>query len=172
MKNIFSVLARNQSLIYKVFLFIIATFLIIFLLPKGGQFKYHFQKGKPWQYENLYAPFSFTIKKDKETIEKEKETIIQNAVPYFDRDLEVSNNAKSQFKERLNDSYVDSLYTISKKNIQQSGLQLLNAIYKNGVIDNVYPYTNDKPAYLKDGKNVKEVIFGDFFKLEDLDSSI
>ncbi len=172
MKNIFSVLARNQSLIYKVFLFVIATFLIIFLLPKGGQFKYHFQKGKPWQYENLYAPFSFTIKKDKETIEKEKETIIQNAIPYFDRDLEVSNNAKIQFKERLNDSYVDSLYTISKKNIHQSGLQLLNAIYKNGVIDNVYPYANDKPAYLKDGKNVKEVIFGDFFKLEDLDSSI
>ncbi len=172
MKNIFSVLARNQSLIYKVFLFVIATFLIIFLLPKGGQFKYHFQRGKPWQYENLYAPFSFTIKKDKETIEKEKEAIIQNAVPYFDRDLEVSNNAKSQFKERLNDSYVDSLYTISKKNIQQSGLKLLNAIYKNGVIDNVYPYANDKPAYLKDGNNVKEVIFGDFFKLEDLDSSI
>ena len=55
MKNIFALFTKNQSFIYKVFLFVVATFLVIYLLPKGGQFKYNFQKGKPWQYENLYA---------------------------------------------------------------------------------------------------------------------
>ena len=75
MKNLFSLFTKNQSLIYKVFLFIFSTLLVIYLLPKGGQFKYNFQKGKPWQYENLYAPFSFTIKKDDDTLKKEKEEL-------------------------------------------------------------------------------------------------
>ena len=72
MKSILTSFAKNQSFIFKIFLFILSTVLIIYLLPKGGQFKYNFQKGKPWQYENLYAPFSFTIKKNKEEIEEEK----------------------------------------------------------------------------------------------------
>ena len=46
-----------------------AIVLIVFFFPKGGKFKYDFQKGKPWQYENLYAPFDFSIKK---TDEEEK----------------------------------------------------------------------------------------------------
>ena len=85
MKNLVFFLTRNQSLIYKVFLYFISTILVIYLLPKGGQFKYNFQKGKPWQYENLYAPFNFTIKKDKESIEREKEEIRTSAIPYFDK---------------------------------------------------------------------------------------
>ncbi len=44
MKNIFALFTKNQSLIYKVFLFVVATFLVIYLLPKGGQFKYNFQQ--------------------------------------------------------------------------------------------------------------------------------
>mgnify|MGYP001311865482 CR=1 FL=1 len=88
MKNIFSLITKNQSLIYKAFLFLASTFLVIYLFPKGGQFKYDIQKGKPWQYENLYAPFSFTIKKDKETLEAEKETVKINVVPYFGRRIE------------------------------------------------------------------------------------
>jgi len=50
MKKTLSTLSRNQSLLYKGFLFIAATFLILYLFPKAGQFKYDFQKGKPLQY--------------------------------------------------------------------------------------------------------------------------
>ena len=73
--------SKKQSLVYKVFLFIASTVLVIYLLPKGGQFKYDIQKGKPWQYENLYAPFSFTIKKSAEE-QREKQHIPQDKYPY------------------------------------------------------------------------------------------
>ena len=81
MKQIFIFLTRNQSNIYKLFLFGAAIVLVIYMLPKGGQFKYQFQKGKPWQYENLYAPFNFTLKKDKDGLDQEREQIRRNAVP-------------------------------------------------------------------------------------------
>src|SRR5690606_36440105 len=92
MKNLFFLFARNQSLIHKVFLVIVAMLLIIYLLPKGGQFKYNFQKGKPWQYENLYAPFSFTIKKNEDILKNEREEIRANAIPYFEYDSDVEAN--------------------------------------------------------------------------------
>ncbi len=63
MKNFVNNFYKNQALFYKIFLFIITAVLIVYLLPKGGKFKYEITKGKPWQYENLYAPFDFAILK-------------------------------------------------------------------------------------------------------------
>ena len=128
MRNLFSLFSKNQSLVYKVFLFVAATFLVIYLLPKGGQFKYNFQKGKPWQYENLYAPFSFTIKKDAETIDKEKEAILLNAIPYFEYNSSVVDASESQFLLLLDETYVDSLTVVPKAKIKRIGLTVMNEI--------------------------------------------
>ena len=68
--------------------------MIVYLFPKSGKFKYHFEKGKPWQSENLYAPFGFAIKKSAEDIATEKEVIQENATFYFERDPSV----KAKFK--------------------------------------------------------------------------
>jgi len=61
MRNFLDSIFKNQALIYKYFLYVVCLFFIVFFFPKGGKFKYEFQKGKPWQYENLYAPFDFSI---------------------------------------------------------------------------------------------------------------
>jgi len=63
-------------MLYKVILLIGCGFLTLYLFPKGGQFKYEFQKGKPWQYPTLYAPFDFSILKSNEDLEREKQEII------------------------------------------------------------------------------------------------
>src|SRR5690606_23463956 len=94
-------LYKNQSLIYKYFLYLISIFLIVFFLPKGGQFKYEFQKGKPWQYDNLYAPFDFSIKKTNDEIAKEKSEIEDRQIDYYS----------------FNDSIADQVYTAFAKNL-------------------------------------------------------
>ena len=83
MKKIINKILENHSLIYKILLHIIATITIIYLFPKGGQFKYEFQKGKAWQYENYYAPFDFAIQKTTKEIESEKDKIKQEAISFF-----------------------------------------------------------------------------------------
>ena len=70
-------------------LFILTTFLIVYFFPKSGKFKYSFEKGKPWQSENLYAPFDFAIKKTDEEFDLEKQNVIKNALPYFNVDRSV-----------------------------------------------------------------------------------
>ena len=75
MDRIFNKFHKNHNLFYKVVLFVVTTFLIVYLFPKSGTFRYSFEKGKPWQSENLYAPFYFAIQKSTETIEEERQQI-------------------------------------------------------------------------------------------------
>lgn len=164
MNNFFAYLTKNQSDIYKVFLFILSIVLIIYLLPKGGQFKYSFQKGKPWQYENLYAPFSFTIKKDQVTLDREKEDIILNATPYFEYDATVASLSKQHFSEHFEETFVDSLYRTSRIEGKLLGELFLNEIYTNGVSDEIHPYAEDKLIYLKNGNEVNQILYSQIFK--------
>ena len=85
---------RNHSFIYKIFLFVITTVLIVYLFPKSGTFRYSFEKGKPWQSENLYAPFDFAIKKSYEEIENEKILISNEASVFFEVDTVLLNKIK------------------------------------------------------------------------------
>ena len=169
MKNFFSFFTKNQSLIYKVFLYVISTVLIIYLLPKGGQFKYNIQKGKPWQYENLYAPFSFTIKKDKLALEKEKEEIRNNSVPYFDYDEEIATNVKLLFSELIESTFVNNFSLISKTSTKRIGINILNDIYKNGVIDEIHSYSEEKIIFLKRGNEVEEIWYKQLVSINNLD---
>ncbi|MEM0516875.1 MULTISPECIES: HD family phosphohydrolase [Aequorivita] len=172
MKNFFSLFAKNQSLIYKVFLFIFSTLLVIYFLPKGGQFKYNFQKGKPWQYENLYAPFSFTIKKNEDTLKKEREEIRENAVPYFEYNDQVANEVLASFKEELDEKYVDSLYRTSENTIERLGTKFITETYKNGVTDEIHTYDGDRLIYLKNGNEIEERSYAQLFKRENLNKKV
>lgn len=172
MKNLFSLFAKNQSLIYKVFLFIFSTLLVIYFLPKGGQFKYNFQKGKPWQYENLYAPFSFTIKKNEDTLKKEREEIRSNAVPYFEYNNEVEGSVLENFKTELEAKYVDSLYRTPENTIKRLGDKFISEIYKNGVTDEIHTYDGDRLIYLKNGNEIEEHTYSQLFKRENLNKKV
>lgn len=172
MKNLFSLIIKNQSLIYKVFLFVVATVFVLYLLPKGGQFKYNFQKGKSWQYENLYAPFSFTIKKDAETLKEEQENIRRNAIPYFDLNPSIQTQTIKKFEQTLETNYVDSLYETSKLQTKRLGTNILNELYDRGVIDEDYAYDEDRLVYVKVKNELDQKKFGNFFKKEQLNEKI
>jgi len=96
-KKIINKFLVNHSLIYKIFLYIFTIVLVVYLFPKGGQFKYEFQKGKPWQYENYYAPFDFAIQKTDDEIEAEKRQINRSSKQFFRYNEEVPITVKNTF---------------------------------------------------------------------------
>ena len=172
MKNTLSTLSRNQSLLYKGFLFIAATFLILYLFPKAGQFKYDFQKGKPWQYENLYAPFSFTIKKDAVSLASEKEQIVNNAVPYFNMDMAIVTGVTKEFYRLLDEAYQNSLFRVPKLSIQIKGAAIIDQIYKHGIVNELYSYDPDKLVYLKSSNEIDEVTFHQIVSFDNIESIV
>ncbi len=172
MKNLFSLFAKNHSFIYKVFLFIVSTLLVIYLLPKGGQFKYNFQKGKPWQYENLYAPFSFTIKKTEDSLERERQEIRANAIPYFEFNGEIEAAVLENFNDNLDAKYSDSLYRTPKRTVGRLAQDFISEVYKNGVTDEIHAYDDDRLIYLKKGNEIEERAYSQLFKKENLNRKV
>ncbi len=75
-KILWNFLVKNKDPIYKIFLIITCSLLSVYFFPSGGKFKYNFQKGRPWQYNTLYAPFDFAILKSEEELESERQEIL------------------------------------------------------------------------------------------------
>lgn len=128
-------LYKNQSLIYKGILYVAAIVLIVFFFPKGGKFKYDFQKGKPWQYENYYAPFDFTIKKETSEIEAEKVGVKNNHLNYYSYNDSIANSVKEEYKDQFSSAFKDlELTNRQLVKLKQEGTEILNNIYTNGIL--------------------------------------
>lgn len=165
-RELFQSILDKQSLIYKGVLFIASILLVMYLLPRGGHFKYQFQKGKPWQYESLYAPFTYTNKKLPEEIDNEKARIMAQTPPYFEKLQDKDQQAKTKFTEMFEDAYVDTLFSTSKNTVKNLGLQILNQVYKYGVLDRDYAFTPNRNVYLRDGKELQELTYENLFTID------
>ena len=77
MKKLLLYLQNHQTRYAGLVLFAISIALVVYVNPREVKFKYEFQKGKPWLYENLVAPFDFPVLKSKEALEKERNAIVE-----------------------------------------------------------------------------------------------
>ncbi len=157
MKNFVNNFYKNQGLFYKIFLFIITAVLIVYLLPKGGKFKYEITKGKPWQYENLYAPFDFAILKSDAEIVKEKLQINTNHIPYYTVKGDVVDLVKSKVPEELSKTFSDSILKRKRSQLSSFIGNTLDGIYEYGVLLEPKPADVNKLIYLKRGNEAFEV---------------
>ncbi|NND25839.1 MAG: HDIG domain-containing protein [Flavobacteriaceae bacterium] len=169
MKDFINSFYKNHALIYKVILFILTTFLIVYFFPKSGKFKYNFEKGKPWQSENLYAPFDFAIKKTEEEINIEKKQIAENASTYFDIDTETINRVKAAYDQSFNTAFQDTLKTSVKTSIFNKGIKIIDAVYEKGVLDKSYNYSDDERiVLLNNQEQTGTTTYGSFVTQEKL----
>lgn len=159
MRNIIHNFYTYQSVIYKFFLFILTTVLIVYTFPKGGKFKYDFSDGQPWQYENLYAPFDFAIQKPPEELADERNQIEANFKPYFTYDDELVQRVKNKFNASIKTAFTDLSKDKAKK-VRKFAMQTLDELYTHGVLAETYDYKYHQPVYLKKGNNVNEVHYG------------
>ncbi|WP_010522423.1 HD family phosphohydrolase [Aquimarina agarivorans] len=157
---------KNQSAFYKVLIFVITTIAIVYMFPKKGKFKYNFSKGKPWQYENLYAPFNFGVLKSEEDLASEKKQIIDNSIPYFEVDTNVFVEVKKGLKEKYTSVFNDTLAEKKGKKLYNFVLKTINEVYKQGIYDQALLYAPEKIIYLKKGNNVSEYTFESVFSTE------
>ncbi|MDG1760516.1 MAG: HDIG domain-containing protein [Flavobacteriaceae bacterium] len=160
MKNIINTFYKRQSLLYKVLLYLASVAVIVYLFPKGGKFKYDIQKGKPWQYETLIAPFDFPIYKSLDEITAEKEKITANARAYFSVDETAFDQVEENFTSRFNIFMSDSL-AVSHPNIFEFSSRLLSDFYKNGVFSSQNNFKETQIVSLIRNNVEQELLFGD-----------
>lgn len=166
MKNLLDNLYRNQSIIFKFFLLALSVFLIVYFFPTGGQFKYEIIKGKPWQYENLYAPFDFAILKSDEEIAAEKSKIRETHIPYYEFDVSIAEQVKNNWKDQL-EPQQDSLVK-SNKQFSNFISETIDEIYKYGIRIQDNGENDYTVVFLIKSKQVEEVLYKDLLTQKDL----
>ncbi|TWO31080.1 HDIG domain-containing protein [Seonamhaeicola sediminis] len=165
MKDFVNKLYRNHSLIYKALLFVSTTFLIVYLFPKSGKFKYNFEKGKPWQSENLLAPFDFAIKKTDDEINAEKQAITEEAVLYFIVDSIVKPRVKNNFENSFSEVFSDSIPAKKISHLQHVGNDILNELYLFGILNEDYNFSEKRTvAILKERTKIQDALFSNLVK--------
>jgi len=172
MKNFINSFYRHQALFYKIFLFVITAVLIIYLLPKGGKFKYEITKGKPWQYENLYAPFDFAILKNEDEIIKEKDKIINNNIPYYTYNEGVVEKVKTEVPNQINQIFPDSVLRKRGLSIHSFVNKSLDDLYEYGVLKDARKPGKDVLVYLRKGNVAFEINYNKIYSQEDIRSFV
>ncbi len=164
MKNFVDSIYKNQALIFKVLLFISSVFLIVYFFPKGNQFKYEIVKNKPWQYNNLYAPFDFPVYKLDAELKQERASAIENTFPIFDYDQKVVDKYQNKIYQVLKDNTPDSVPDDTYDRIKAFTTLTFSAIYENGIRVDTERYEEDRLVYLKKGNTIEQVLLSNIYE--------
>ncbi len=147
---------------WQLLIFIATGVLLLAFFPRGGKFKYEYQKGKPWMHEVLIAPFDFPIYKFNSDLEKEKDSIAKNFPVYFSYNPKIGLEKKALFKQNFTVSWNNYIKkrsdTINDKYRIQTENQIytiLDIIYKNGIIE-IPDETENIPGKLKYITRIKD----------------
>ena len=72
-----------KDLLYTILITIGSIAVIVYFLPRGGEFNYQFDLNKPWKYGQIIATFNFPIYKDETVVKKEQDSLRNHFQPYF-----------------------------------------------------------------------------------------
>jgi len=167
----------NVGRIYRTLLFVFSCVIIIYFFPKSGKFKYNFENGRPWQSDNLYAPFDFAIKKTNKELDSERAKIGLATKVFFDKDTLILGKSLSLLYDKINnpsnDSVINTLNRRELRLVKDAGVNIISSIYSRGLLDKNYDYkSNQIVSLLVDNKQLSSGFFSDFYLPEELLLSI
>ncbi|QXP74760.1 HDIG domain-containing protein [Tenacibaculum sp. AHE15PA] len=168
MNDFINKLYKNNAIIYKVLLFLITVVSIVYLFPKEGQFKYDYPQGKPWQYDNFYAPFDFAIQKTAKEIDAETREIRSNIKKYFVYNEEVETRVLNSFEAKL--ALSDSLSVKDLSALKKEGELVIKKIYHYGFLDDA-SVTRGNPGeliILRKGNSIDDISFSMLLQSKDV----
>lgn len=118
----------NRTLL--IILSVFSVLLTVYSMPASHKEKYLYTVGKPWTYNVLIAPFSFSIEKSDKVWQAEADSVKAAFAPYFSRNAGVAENALAQFDK----FYTDSLNKLVWEESYQALRRRLEKVYRDGVI--------------------------------------
>ncbi len=120
--------------------FIVAGVVIFESFPNINKFQYAYEKGSPWKYEEITAPFAFEIRKSKDDIEREEKELLEKFAPVYNYDATALQKSKKLLREKFGQT--DDATAPYFKYIESQ----LNVIYKKGIIS-----ASEMDSYVEEG---------------------
>ncbi|MBI5917408.1 MAG: HDIG domain-containing protein [Bacteroidetes bacterium] len=117
--------------------------LISFLYPGSVKFKYEFQRGQVWRYDDLTASFDFPIKKTAAELGADKALMVKEFSPFYTFNAELTAAKISDIKAAAEalpalpgDAKTASKLASAPKppDLAAEGARILERIYKKGIV--------------------------------------
>ena len=83
-------------------LILATTAIIVWLMPRNTQASFKIERGKPWVYNDLSAPFDFPIYKSDEAVKAERDSLMKRYEPYYIYNEDVVGKEVRQFYKDYN----------------------------------------------------------------------
>ncbi len=148
MNRIFvNIVNRHQD--YLRYVIVIASSLVIsYFFPKTGIFKYSFEVGKPWKYDDLIAPFDIGILKTEQQITEEKDWLLEGFSPYYKFDEGVKEEQQKKFSESFYRKLteVGGQVKIDSARAREAGTRILDRIFSVGIISLIDEHKSFAPS--------------------------
>ncbi len=118
----------NRNLL--IILSLLSALLTVYFMPAGQKENYIYTIGKPWTYNVLIAPFSFSIEKSDAVWQEEADSVKAAFAPYFSRNVAVAESALADFDRFYNDSLKKLVWDESYRILRRR----LEKVYSDGVV--------------------------------------
>jgi len=117
--NVFSIINENNML-KRVLAALAAAVIIVWFYPHPGRHKFIYEQGRPWNYNQLIAPFDIPIHPDSLTVKAIRDTLDARFVPIY------------HVRPQVVDSIIDAL----PRSPMSSRLgSIIRKAYSNGVVE-------------------------------------
>jgi len=172
MKKFINSIYKNTNFIYKTIIFLSALLSIVYFFPFEGKFQYEFNENKFWQYDDLYAPFDFTVEKSTEEIQHEKDSLKKNIPVYLNK----NNLDIGALIEKINRQIEENNSNLSKQQLSsllKKNKKILRYIYKKGYLKKI-PDSLDyvDKLIINEGKNFIQKERNKIITQDNLDKNI
>ncbi|WP_329904914.1 HDIG domain-containing metalloprotein [Porphyromonas pogonae] len=137
---------------------LLVAVIVTALSPGKKGFKYQFNKGKPWQYELITAPYDFPIYKTEAVIQAERDSIKENIKPVYNYDSKVGEAMISAWKVQCKEDGVPKKLSYQYLSYIETTLRKL---YSRGLI------TNEEQDKLRSENHLEVSLIGEDNTLQD-----
>jgi cyclic-di-AMP phosphodiesterase PgpH len=148
---------------------------ISFMHSNPSPFRYEFDKGQPWLYPDLVAPFEYAIEKSETEIKREQQRLQEQSPDFYQYQSEVEADLTVHFLESFKNQSNGSLgsNTLPENIIKDStryirfGKTLLKQIYSTGILHLSDKATNNYGIQLMRNNTAEERAIDQFYNIED-----
>ncbi|MCD8186487.1 MAG: HDIG domain-containing protein [Rikenellaceae bacterium] len=127
----------KKQYIWSAFLFVTATVLIIWMIPRGGRYLQNFNLGELWRGETLSAPFDFSISKSETEVFEDLQHAQKSYIPVYSYDPNVQNQVWTSIESQL-------YLTQDSAEVGRSIRAALGFVYAKGVASGIEHFYSDE----------------------------
>ena len=139
-----------RDFLIRVGLIIVTVAIITWFLPSDTNSSFKVEKGKPWIYADLRAPFDFPILKTDEAVKEERDSLLKQYEPYFN----LNKGAESQHILQFVKDYDQGIPGVPNDYISIIANRL-HDIYQQGIMS-----TTDYATVNKDTTKMIRIVSG------------